>query len=111
MEIFDTRKKKLSTVEQTIGGHMTTLLKSQNEVKFKGPVLTSVKMIELPEGKHAYVLFVVKKQFGKIRAMQERIVDDLEKKLGGPVAIIAARDITKTKVCFMSIFIIKAICI
>uniref|UniRef100_A0A0A9WZA6 40S ribosomal protein S7 n=1 Tax=Lygus hesperus TaxID=30085 RepID=A0A0A9WZA6_LYGHE len=91
MEVFNPRKSKLSPVEQTIGGHVSTFLRSQQDTKFNGPILTSVRMIELPEGKHAYILYVVKRQFYKVRALQERIVDDLEKKLGGPVMLIADR--------------------
>jgi len=60
--------------------------------------IVSAKEVEVAQGKSSIVIFVPFAQHGKYKKIQQRLVRELEKKLGKVVSVIAQRTILPTNV-------------
>lgn len=94
---FAKNGEQLSEVEQQVNTIVNDITSAKDMPKELAGLpslnFVSVKEVEVAGGKKAFVVFVPFRQLKKFQKIQERLVADLEKKLGGNVVIIAQRTI------------------
>ena len=92
-KVFFAKNGELTPLEQQVSSFLTEFSTKRDYALLSTLNLCSFKAVEVAGGKKAYVAFVPFRQHKKFRAIQERLRDDLEKKLSGPVIFIAQRAI------------------